>query len=76
MAPTQRPAQRGVQLLFPKENTNMKTLNRSDLCQALADDTGLPFNASDRIVKSIFVHMADALHQGDHIELTTCENGS
>ena len=44
-------------------------MNKSDLTQALSKDTGLPIRKAEEAVKAIFNSMANALADGDRVEI-------
>ena len=44
-------------------------MNKSDLTEALSKDTGLPIRKAEEAVKAIFNSMANALADGDRVEI-------
>jgi integration host factor subunit beta len=45
------------------------SMNRLDLVRALSQDTGLPVTTAEEIVKLVFSEMADALANGERVEI-------
>ena len=44
-------------------------MNRSNLIEALAKDTGLPKGKAEEVVKTVFNTMATVLTKGDRVEI-------
>jgi len=44
-------------------------MNKSDLIEALSKDTGLPKGKAEEVVKTVFNTMANALADGDRVEI-------
>jgi integration host factor subunit beta len=44
-------------------------MNKSDLIEALSEETGLPVVKAEEIVNLVFYSMADSLAKGDRVEI-------
>ena len=44
-------------------------MTKTDLIQALSKDTGLPIRKAEEVVKAVFNSMANALADGDRVEI-------
>jgi len=44
-------------------------MNKSDLIEALSNDTGLPIGKAEEVMKTVFNTMANALANGDRVEI-------
>jgi integration host factor subunit beta len=46
-----------------------RSMNRSDLIEALSKDIGLTIRKAEEVVKAVFNSMANALADGDRLEI-------